>query len=197
MATNKERREATRASIVSAARECFARDGYEQTHTDSILERAGVSRGAMYHHFPSKRDVFEAVYVSLVEEAIAHALRAGAGSDSPLEELIAACNAWLRLVRKPEVATILIEQGPSVLGWKRARDIEAVSSMAPMRKAIERAVSAGEIAVPSVEIAAMLINALVAEVALISLHHKPRVPVGVQEASIRQFIEGLRTGKIQ
>lgn len=191
MATNKERREVTRSNIVAAARECFTRDGYENTHTDNILELAGISRGAMYHHFPSKRDVFEAVYISLVEESIDHALRAATDSDSPLDELIASCNAWLRLVRKPEVATILIEQGPQVLGWKRARDIEAKSSLAPMRQAIERACSANEIDVPSVEIAARLVNALLAEMALISLYHKPKVSVAVQEASVRQFILGL------
>ncbi|MEM9623898.1 MAG: TetR/AcrR family transcriptional regulator [Pseudomonadota bacterium] len=195
MATNKERREATRLSIVEAARACFSTDGFDATHTDTILERAGVSRGALYHHFPSKRDVFEAVYVAVVEESIAHTLRAGGRSDSPVEDLIAACNAWLRLVRKPEVATILIEQGPQVLGWKKARDIEAASSLAPMRRAIANACAAGEIEVPSVDVTALLINALLAEAALMSLHRKPKVSVALQEASIRLFIEGLRVAR--
>lgn len=191
MATNKQRSDATRESIVSAARECFSNDGYDETHTDTILERAGMSRGALYHHFPSKRDLFEAVYIAVVKESIAHALREGADSKSPLEDLLTACNAWLRLVRKPEIASILIEQGPQVLGWKRARDIEAESSLSPMRRAIKRACDAGQIKVHSVEVAALLVNAILAETALISLHRKPRVSIAVQEASIRQFIEGL------
>ncbi len=192
MATNEERRATTRASIISAARECFIRDGYDNTHTDSILERAGVSRGAMYHHYSSKRDVFEAVYVSVVEETIEHALRARTDLDSPLEELLAACGAWLSYVRKPEVARILLEQGPQVLGWKRARDIEAESSLTPMRSSLERACAAGEIEVPSVEVAALLINALLAEAALVSAYGKPRASSAVVEASIRKFVEGLR-----
>ncbi len=192
MATNEERREATRSSIVSAARECFIRDGYENTHTDTILERAGVSRGALYHHFSSKRDVFEAVYVLLVEETIAHALRTRIDSDSPLEELLAACGAWLSFVRKPDVARILLDQGPQVLGWQRARDIEAESSLAPMRSSLERAHTAGEIEVSSVEVTALLINALLAEAALVSAYGKPRVSIAVLEESIRKFIEGLR-----
>ncbi|MFK8049600.1 MAG: TetR/AcrR family transcriptional regulator [Halioglobus sp.] len=192
MATNEERREATRSSIISAARECFIRDGYENTHTDTILERAGFSRGALYHHFSSKRDVFEAVYVSLVEETIAHALRTRIDSDSPLEELLAACSAWLGFVRKPEVARILLDQGPQVLGWKRARDIEAESSLTPMRSSLERACAAGEIEVSSIEVTALLINALLAEAALISAYGKPRVSSAVLEASIRKFVEGLR-----
>ncbi len=192
MATNEERREATRSKIVSAARECFVRDGYENTHTDTILERAGVSRGALYHHYSSKRDVFEAVYVSLVEETIAHALRTRIDSDSPLEELLAACGSWLGLVRKPEVAKILLDQGPQVLGWKRARDIEAESSLAPMRSSLERAYAAGEIDVSSVEVTALLINALLAEAALVSAYGKPKVSIAVLDESIRKFVEGLR-----
>lgn len=193
MATNKERRDATRTNIILAARECFTRSGYEETHTDSILERAGISRGAMYHHFSSKREVFEAVYVSVVQETIAYSMKAGKDSESPLEELISACHAWLRLVRKPAIASILIEQGPQVLGWKRAREIESQSSLAPMRQALENACAAGELELPSVEIAALLINALLAEAALISLYRKPRASVSVQEASVRQFIEGLKS----
>ena len=192
MATNAERREATRSSIISAARECFVRDGYENTHTDTILERAGVSRGALYHYFSSKREVFEAVYVSVVEETIALALRTPTDSDSPLDELLAACSTWLRFVRKPEVARILLDLGPQVLGWKRARDIEAESSLAPMRRGLERANTAGEIQVPSLEVTALLINALLAEAALISAYGKPRVSLAVLEASIREFVEGLR-----
>ena len=192
MATNEQRREATRSSIISAARECFIRDGYENTHTATILERAGVSRGAMYHHFSSKREVFEAVYVAVVEETIAHALRTRTDSDSPLEELLAACSAWLSFVRKPEVAKILLDQGPQVLGWKRARDIEAESSLTPMRSSLEAAYKAGEIDVSSVEVTALMINALLAEAALMSAYGKPRASSAVLEASIRQFVEGLR-----
>ncbi|MEL7448608.1 MAG: hypothetical protein AAFN78_05325, partial [Pseudomonadota bacterium] len=138
------------------------------------------------------RDVFEAVYVSVVEETIAHALRARTASDSPLEELLAACSAWLGFVRRPAVAKILLDQGPQVLGWKRARDIEAKSSLAPMRVSLERAHKAGEIEVPSVEVTAVLLNALLAEAALVSAYRKPRVSIAVLEASIRRFVEGLR-----
>ena len=192
MATNEERRNATRSSIIATARECFVRDGYENTHTDTILERAGVSRGALYHHYSSKRDVFEAVYVSLVEETIAHALKTRVDSESPLEELLAACTAWLRTVRKPGVARILLDLGPQVLGWKKARDLEAEYSLGPMRRSLDRACAAGEIDVPSVEIAALLLNALLAEAALIYVYRKPRTTLAELESSIRTFVVGLQ-----
>ncbi|WNF48114.1 TetR/AcrR family transcriptional regulator [Pseudomonas sp. SG20056] len=192
MATNKERREATRESIINAARIHFADSRYEHTHTDSILEHAGVSRGALYHYFDSKKDLFEAVFVSVVKETTADAARTGKGGDSALADLTEACLAWLRSVRQPEVGTILLDQGPQVLGWKRAREIEAQWSMGPMTMGLERAITAGEIDVASVELTSMLLNALIGEMALISLHQKCKATADEQELAIRQFIDGLR-----
>ena len=137
MATQAERRAATRGQLITAAREHFARDGFQATHTGRILEQAGVSRGALYHHFPSKQDLFEAVFVDLSNEAIAQAGRNGTRGDSPLKNLISSCLAWLQAVRQPGVATILLDQGPQVLGWKRARDLEAASSVGLMERALK------------------------------------------------------------
>ncbi|MEM7610581.1 MAG: TetR/AcrR family transcriptional regulator [Pseudomonadota bacterium] len=192
MATNRQRREATRQRIVAAAREHFANSGYDETHTDSILATAGVSRGAMYHHFTSKQDVFEAVFIAVVEETITLAGTSVLRASSPIEDLIQGCLAWLHAARQPGVATILLDQGPQVLGWKRARDIEAKRSLAPMKRALHKAIDAGEISVASVELTALLLNALLAEVALVSVYQKRKVTLASQEATIRQFIAGLR-----
>lgn len=197
MTTQAERRAATRTRLIAAAREHFARDGYHATHTNSILEQAGVSRGALYHHFPSKQDLFEAVFVDISNETIQQAGRHGMGDESPLENLISACLAWLRAVCQAEVATILLDQGPQVLGWKRARDLEATTSLALMKRALKLAIDAGEIEVPCVELAARLINALLAEAALAALHGEPETSSATQEAAIRQWIEGLRTDGLQ
>jgi len=192
MATQAHRRAATRTRLIEVARGLFARDGYDQTPTERILEMAGLSRGAMYHHFATKRDVFEAVFVQVSDEAIARAVQRSRPSDSPLEDLIGACLTWLREARRPEVAAILIDQGPQVLGWKRARDLEALSSLGRMTQGLERAIAAGEVHVPSVRLAARLINAALAEAALAALHREPRTSQATQEAAIRQLIEGLR-----
>ena len=95
MATQTERREATRDALVKAGRAHFARAGYEATHTNEILAAAGVSRGAMYHHFPSKQALFEAVFVAESKAAIAGASAAASHTGSPLENLLSACLAWL------------------------------------------------------------------------------------------------------
>lgn len=193
MTTQAERRAATRGKLIAAAREHFVRDGYEGTHTDEILRQAGVSRGAMYHHFSSKQDLFEAVFVDISNETIERAARQVARSQSPLEDLISASLAWLRAARRPDVAAILLDQGPQVLGWKRARDLEAEKSLALMKRGLERAIEAGEVQVPSVEFAARLINAVMAEAALAALHREPAISAAKLEGTIRQLIEALGT----
>ncbi len=192
MATQQERRELTRAKLVDAARVHFVRDGYDNTHTNDILARAGLSRGALYHHFGSKQELFEAVFVAASDDAITRAVRRGGRRSSPLEELTLACLAWLKTVRHPQFASILLDQGPQVLGWKRARDLEARSSLGIMLRGLERAMDAGEVQVPSLELSARLINAMLAETALAALHREPATSVAKQEATVRQFIEALR-----
>jgi AcrR family transcriptional regulator len=193
MATQSERRAATRTSLISSSEKLFVNQGFEGTSTEEILAAAGVSRGAMYYHFPTKRDVFEAVFVATSDGAIRRSGRAAKKSDSPLEALINSCLAWLKEVRKPQIATILIDQAPQVLGWERARDLEAATSLGLMSAGLKAASEAGEIEVPSIEIAARFLNAVLAEAALVALHSGKRVSQKDLEASIRQLITGLST----
>ncbi len=191
MATQSERRTATRASLISSAEKLFVTQGFEGTSTDDILAAAGVSRGAMYYHFRTKRDVFEAVFVATSDGAILRSGRAAKKSDSPLESLINACLSWLKEVRKPQIAAILIDQAPQVLGWERARNLEAETSLGLMTAGVKAAQEAGEIDVPSIELAARFLNAVLAEAALVALHSSRRVPQSELEASIRHFIVSL------
>jgi AcrR family transcriptional regulator len=192
MTTQAERRAATRAKIITAARQHFATTGYDDTHTGEILASAGVSRGAMYHHFESKRDLFEAVFVAVSEDTIAQSMTGRGAGVSPLEDLIAACLAWLRAARQPHRAAILLDEGPQVLGWKRARDLEEQSSLGIMKRGLERAVEAGELRVGSLDLNARLVNALVAEIALSALHADPAPSEQEQEMALRAFLGGLR-----
>lgn len=191
MATQSERRTATRASLISSAEKLFVDQGFEGTSTDDILTAAGVSRGAMYYHFSTKRDVFEAVFIATSDGAIRRSSRAAKKSNSPLESLINGCLSWLKEVRKPQIATILIDQAPQVLGWERARDLEAETSLGLMTTGLKAAQDAGEIDVPSLELAARFLNAVLAEAALVALHSSRRVPQSELEASVRHFILSL------
>ncbi len=191
MATQAERREATRRVLVDAATRRFAADGYDHTTTDRIRQEAGVSRGAMYHHFPSKQHLFEAVFEEVSTAAIRRAVRAGGSGESPLADLTHTCLAWLREVQDPQTAAILLDQGPHVLGWKRARSLEAETSLGLMEAALERASAAAEIQVASIPVAAQLLNAVLAEAALVAANDPPAESAAALEAAVRQFIAGL------
>jgi AcrR family transcriptional regulator len=166
MPTQSERREATRGAIVDAARELFAERGFEQTSVADILELAGISRGALYHHFAAKEDVFAAVFVLTSSAAIRQAARRVPLAAAPLDALIAGCIGWLDAVKEPAVHRILFVDGPTALGWERARTLEEATSLRLMRAAVKRAADANAIEVPSVELAARLLNGLLAEAAL-------------------------------
>ncbi len=191
MATQAERREATRSRLVEAAHRLFVAQGYEGTPTEAVLAAAGLSRGALYHHFPSKRELFAAVFDRVASEAIARILPGGRSKDSPTEALIAGCVGWLSQARRPEVATILLDQGPQVLGWQRAREIENRYSLGLMTRAVRAAVEAGELDVVSVDLAARLINAALAEIALATLDERLKIRPRVAAAAVRQLIEGF------
>ncbi|MEM9608978.1 MAG: helix-turn-helix domain-containing protein [Actinomycetota bacterium] len=191
MATQAERRAATRRALIDAATARFAAEGYDETSTDRIREDAGVSRGAVYHHFPSKRDLFEAVFEEVSSATIRRSVSAAEPGGSPLADLTASCLAWLREVQDPQAAAILLDLGPHVLGWERARGLEAETSRGLMETALERAASAQEIDVPSIPIAAQLLNAVLAEAALVAVNGSPAGPPDEIEAAVRQFIAGL------
>lgn len=194
MPTQSERRAATRQRLVVAARECFVADGYDDVSTERIRRAAGVSRGAMYHHFASKRDLFEAVFLQVSDETIRLAIQHGGGGASPRDQLADTCLAWLREVRRPEAAIILLELAPQVLGWQRARDLEATTSLSLIIAALERGTAPAQIDAGSIELTAHLLNAVLTEAALVADNHRVAVSADDVETVVRGFLTALLRG---
>jgi AcrR family transcriptional regulator len=164
-----ERRQATREALIAAARDCFLDQGFEATSTDAILARAGVSKGALYHHFASKADLLAAVFESVSHEAVAKAKNASVSKSSARDALGVALKQWLRAVLEPEPRRIILDIGPAVLGLLRARRIEESITQAPLRQAITRAIDLGECQSPDVDLVAGLLSAAVSELALTAI----------------------------
>jgi AcrR family transcriptional regulator len=145
--TQAERSEATRQALVAAARPLFANRGYAGVGTEEIVRAAGVTRGALYHHFDGKRELFEAVYeqieVELAERIAAGALEANAAS--PLEAMRAGAEMFLRVSTEPEAQQIVLLDGPSVLGWDRWREIAAAHGLGLIEATLQAAIEAGAI----------------------------------------------------
>lgn len=173
------------------ARRLFVEHGYRHTSMTMILNAAGLSKGALYHHFASKEDMFAAIFEDVSRRAIERAVAKTGKRASPLETLSAVVHAWLAELRDPETAAILLEQGPQVLGWRRAKQIEDANSLGAMTRSLERAVESGEIAVQCPHVAARMLNALLAEAAFISLDREDSRIVEA-EAMIARFVTGLK-----
>ena len=142
-----ERSEATRSALIGAARELFAERGYVDVGTEEIVRAAGVTRGALYHHFDGKQELFEAVYEQL-EAQLAERIAAGAlaaNADSPLTAMRAGAEMFLQACTEPEVQRIVLLDGPSVLGWDRWREIGAEHGLGLIEASVAAAVDTGAI----------------------------------------------------
>jgi AcrR family transcriptional regulator len=145
--TQAERTEATRTALIAAARPLFAQRGYGGVGTEEIARGAGVTRGALYHHFDGKRELFEAVYerieIELAERIASGALQANASS--PLAAMKAGAEMFLLASTEPETQRIVLLDGPSVLGWDRWREIATEHGLGLIEATLQAAVEAGEI----------------------------------------------------
>jgi len=121
-----DRSAATTKAILDAARALFARHGYAEVSIDQIAQRAGYAKGAFYHHFSSKQEVFEQVLDGIQAQlAVLVAKRAQDAPAAPLPRALARnILDYLEGAIHPNVRRILLIDGPMVLGWKRWREID-------------------------------------------------------------------------
>src|SRR5579862_5708132 len=132
----------TREALIRAARELFGGQGYAATSTEEIVEHAGVTKGALYHHFADKealfRAVFERVQLEVSDAAVVEFLQPDSWA-----ALIAGCRLWVDAHADPAVRQIALVDGRGVLGWETAREIETRYSTVALRGALRKAMHAG------------------------------------------------------
>ncbi len=144
--SNRERTDATRSALLQAARALFVRQGYAATSTPEICAAAGITRGALYHHFVDKKDLFRAVLeheAASVRAGIETAAPVGA---SPRDALVAGAEAYLDAMTLPGRTRLLLIEGPAVLGLAELRDLDerhAAGSLAEGLRAAGAGVDAG------------------------------------------------------
>jgi AcrR family transcriptional regulator len=161
------RGEATRGQLIAIATRMFAERGYEDTSVEAVLSEAGVSRGSLYHHFPSKEALFGAVAEDVETRVGAQTLLAARGSEGPVEALRAGFVAWIRLAGDPVVRRILLIDGPSVLGWERWRAMEEHHALGLVRTAVQVIADQGQVRPDLVGMLAHVLLASVNELALL------------------------------
>jgi AcrR family transcriptional regulator len=159
--TQAERSEATRSALIRAGRELFGARGYGAVGTEEIVARAGVTRGALYHQFADKQDLFRAVVEALEQDVIGRVGRSLAGVSGPGEALTAMMGGWLDVCEDDEVQRILLLDAPGVLGWDEWRAIGHRYGLGEVVGLLEAAMEAGAIArQPATPLGHVVIGAL-------------------------------------
>lgn len=161
---------ATRAALLRVARKLFTERGYADTATEEVVRRARVTRGALYHHFQDKQDLFKAV---LHEEQmhLAASIKAVAARESdPWRALIAGCHAFLDACLDPAVQQILLIDAPAVLGWEGCREADAMYYLEGVKAAIRGAIEGRLIAPQPVDALARVILGALNEAAMLIAH---------------------------
>src|SRR5258706_7772371 len=191
MARQEERRAATRGAVMRAAQKLFESKGFSATTMDEIAAAAGVAKGAVYHHFPSKEELFEAVF-----EAVSLGLLdrvAAVGGKDILDAMVAASRAYFDACAEPALGRIILKDGPAVLGWERWRgiDLRHFGAMIPM--ALQEAMEAGLIVRLPVEPLAHLLTGAVTEAAVACAASDDPARTGAEHVrALEAILEGLR-----
>lgn len=181
---NQTRTEATRSALLIAARRLFSEKGYADTSTPEIVRAAGVTRGALYHHFEDKEALFRAVVTEeyrAVSEVIARSGEPDASS--ALDALRRGSRDFIAAMGESGRVRIMLRDGPAVLGQGELDKIDQTTSADTLRRGLVEAMDAGEIRKLPIDALTVQMSALFDRVAYaISEGDDPREHLEVLDA---------------
>ena len=193
MATKEERAQATRTALLTAARELFTERGYAAVGTEEIVGRAKVTRGALYHHFADKRDLFRAVHEQMEGEIVDAIAARMDGTADPLELLKTGTRAFLDACMDPAHAQVNLLDAPSVLGWAEWREIDMRYGMGLITAGLQAGMDAGVLRdQPVLPLAHLLLAAMGEAALMIANSDHPQATRDDMELSLLEVLEGLR-----
>jgi AcrR family transcriptional regulator len=136
---------ATRGQLIEVATQLFTEHGYEGTSIEAVLSAAGVSRGALYHHFAGKEALFEAVLTAVSERVTVNLTAAIKDCTDPVDMLRTAALAWISLAADPVIQRIVLVDAPSVLGWDRWRTMDDGRTLGTLRAMLQAVSDSGRL----------------------------------------------------
>lgn len=186
--------EGARDALVEAAHELFMERDYDDVSTEAILERSGVSRGALYHHFESKRALFTAVFVASERRVLELVAAEAAVAASPFEVLRESTRAYLRQCEtNEELRRIGLLQSRAVLGWEGWRAVATELGIGLALAVVTAAIEAGELAPHDPEtMAVVVLGAMIEAASLIAVADDRRAARERAEPVVIDLLEGLR-----
>ena len=165
--TQADRSHATRAALLASGRALFAERGFAGTAREEIVERAGVTRGALHHHFGTKQDLFAAVFEELEAELAARIAAAAMAGDDPRQQLRRGCHEFLDAALDPAVQRIVLLDAPAVLGWAAWREVDARYGLGLVTEGLRAVFAAGAAGPRAVEPLGHLLLAALNEAAML------------------------------
>ena len=187
-----DRSEATRKALVDVARKLFAKRGYADVGTEEIVRRAGVTRGALYHHFSGKEDLFRAVAEQVEEEMTRKSAEAALAHD-PWDQQRAGWDAFLDACLDPAVQRIILLDAPSVLGAEGVARDRLKYGLALVQFGIQSLIDAGLIEDQPVDPLAHLVIGALSEAAVVIAHAEDtRAARAEMGTALERLMTGLR-----
>ncbi|MFD6400299.1 TetR/AcrR family transcriptional regulator [Nocardia sp. NPDC060249] len=170
--SQEDRSRVTRAALEQAGRRLFAERGFAGTSAEQLVADAGVTRGALHHHYGDKRGLFLAVLEQVETEATEEIASAVAAVDRAdiIGGMTAGLARFLDICARPEMLRIVLMDAPTVLGWPAFREFEARHGLGLITAELQRATDAGLIPVAPVPVLAQLLLSAIAEASLIVAH---------------------------
>ncbi|WP_063049194.1 TetR/AcrR family transcriptional regulator [Nocardia arthritidis] len=192
--SQEDRSRATRAALEQAGRRLFTERGFAGTSAEELVTEAGVTRGALHHHYGDKRGLFLAVLEQIeieITEEIENAI-AGADSEDVMAGMAVGLALFLEICQRPAMLRIALTDAPAVLGWQAWREFESAHGLGLITRQLERARAAGLIADAPVPVLAQLVVSVISEASLIVAHAEdPDLARAQAQQSVLLLISGL------
>ncbi|GAA3761181.1 TetR/AcrR family transcriptional regulator [Plantactinospora mayteni] len=164
--SRRQQREQTRQTLLREGRRLFAARGYAGVGLAEIVQAAGVTKGALYHHFENKAALFHAVLAEVQREVAGRVVAAAEAPDDPWTRFTAGCEAFLAASTDPAVQRIMLVDGPAVLGWAQWRALDEVNSARHLTEALDALIETGVLAPQPVAPLTRLLSGAMNEAAL-------------------------------
>lgn len=188
--------EATVHNLIAVARQLFSERGYAGVSTEEIVRTAEVTRGALYHHFSSKSDLFLAVFEDAQREIAERIEQSATAAPNLWAGLLAGCRAFLEASIDPHFRQIVIVDAPAVLGWELWRRVDAVHGLSELKIGLTELMNAGLIKPQPLDALAHLLAGAMNEAALwIAQSPNPAQALEEAVATLETLLQALRTGE--
>ena len=187
-----DRSDSTRRALIEAGTTLFGRRGFAAVPAEEIVAEAGVTRGALYHHFDGKHGLFRTVFEELESAITAEVSEAIAATPERWPAMIAGLSHFLDACQRPDVTRIALQDAPAVLGWQTWREIESAHGLGVITDTLQLLADEGLLRCGSVPVLAQLMLSAVIESALLITHAEDQAETRAQaQQGLLMLLSGI------